>query len=234
VKRVKGKIIDLNNQEIANVKERGEMNKKINTLIISLILITYLAGCGRGSSSGGGGDKPVTNPAILTLLDNYKRAVEAYDVDGMLDCLDDSNGFSLTINEGSYTETKNYTQLEIELTEDGEKDKQQNWRKSPDDGGNGYVLDLVLGTPQSGNETSDGAIVKLTFEVYESATVPLISRFRSDSGNIVWTLAQNSGEWKAVKMVINYDTTTASSLAKSAAIATISQDKGFGFGKMEL
>lgn len=205
--------------------------KKISIFVVIVIFITCLAGCGGGGSNDD--ERPVTNPGILGLLDKYEKAVEAYDVDKMLECLDSSN-FALTINEGSYNETKNYTQLETELREDNEEDTQRTWRKSKDEGGNGYVLDLALGTPTSNNETSSGAIVKQTFEVYESAVIPVISKFRSDSGTIVWTLAQNSGEWKATAMVINYTySASLSSMTKPAAVAFKgSNDNGFGFGRV--
>lgn len=209
------------------------MIKKIGLFIAVVVMITILSGCGGGGTPPSGGDKTVTNPAILTLFDNYEAAVEAYLVNDMLECLD-SSSFKLTINEGSYTDTKEYAKLEKELTENGEETIQQMWRQSPDDNGNGYVLDLVLGTPTSGNETSSGAIVKQTFEVYESATKPEISKFKSDSGTIVWTLAQNTGEWKATAMTINFTySANLSSMTKSAAVTIKdSKDNGFGFSKV--
>jgi hypothetical protein len=206
--------------------------RKILILAMVILSITCLAGCGgSGGSSSGSGESEVTNTAILALLGKYETAVEAYDVTGMLDCLD-SGSFSLTINEGSYSNTKDYGTLITELESD--KDCQRAWRKtSGEDAANGhsYKLDLVLGTPTSSNETSTGAVVKQTFQVWESS-VEVTPAIETDSGNIVWTLVQNSGEWKATAMTINYDYSTSKSAASAKAGLADggSNEKGFGFG----
>jgi hypothetical protein len=209
--------------------------KKISFLMFVVILITLLAGCGGGgsSSSPGDGDKTVTNKEILALLDNYKTAVEAYDVNGMLKCLDNSGSFILTINEGSYTDYKDYNALKSEL--DADKDCQLAWRKSgtADPNGHNYKLELKLGTAVSNNETASGAVVKQTFEVWESSD-EIKTPICTDSGTIVWTLAQITGEWKAMAMTINYAySTSLAGPAKSAAVSiNTSNDKRFGFGKV--
>jgi hypothetical protein len=216
----------------ANSEQKGAslMKKTLNILIIAIILITGLSGCGGGSSSGSGDEKTVTTSGILTLLSSYETAVEAYDVDGMLDCLD-SGSFTLTIKEGRYTSTKDYATLKKELEDD--ENNQLMWRKdSTVAGGHNYQLDLILGTPTSGNETSSGAIVKQNFEVWESSA-EVTPAIRTDSGTIVWTLVYSSGEWQATALTINYNTSiTGSRLVKTAAAATSSQGKRFGFGKM--
>jgi hypothetical protein len=209
----------------------NEMIKKIGLLVVVMILIAGLAGCGGGGSSTGSGAKTVTTSGILTLLSNYETAVEAYDVDGMLDCLD-SGSFTLTINEGSYTNTKDYATLKSELEAD--ETKQLAWRKSPteDTNGHNYKLDLQLGTPTSDNETASGAMVSQSFEVWESSD-EITTAIETDSGTIVWTLVYRSGEWQATAMTINYNTSTVSAnLLKAAAVATSDSGKRFGFGRM--
>ncbi|HBE77230.1 MAG TPA: hypothetical protein DDW65_05545, partial [Firmicutes bacterium] len=187
------------------------MINKISIFVVFIILITLVLGCGGGSgSSGGSDDKVVTNPEINNLLKDFTDSVDAYIVDDMLEHLDDSASFTLTIHEGSYTDTKKYIRLKMELTENDEENVQQTWRESPPDG-NGYVLELILGTATSGNESPSGAVVKQTFEVYERAVSPEIPRTKTDSGSIVWTLAQTTGEWKATAMVINYNTSSMNS-----------------------
>jgi hypothetical protein len=207
--------------------------KKVSFLMLVIILITLLTGCGGGSSSSGDGDKSVTNKEILALLDNYKKAVEAYDVNGMLKCLDNSGSFILTINEGSYTDSKDYNTLKSEL--DADQDCQLAWRKSgtADPNGHNYQLELKLDTPVSNNETSSGAVVKQTFEVWESSD-QIKTPICTDSGIIVWTLAQITGEWKATAMTINYTySANLAGPAKSAAVSVkASNDKRFGFGKV--
>jgi hypothetical protein len=207
--------------------------KKTSLFAIIIILINCLAGCGGGSSSGGS-DKPVTNTDILTLLSNYAIAVDAYDVDGMLKCLDDSASFKLTINDGSFTDTKNYKTLKEELEND--ENSQLAWRKLPteDPNGHSYKLKLILDIAYSSNETSTGAVVKQTFRVLESAKD--IDERQTDSGNIVWTLVQSSGVWKATAMIINYDYSVSQSaaLAVKGTAAMSFNGKGFGFGKVGL
>jgi hypothetical protein len=210
------------------MKGVNAMKKKINIFVIIIILITCLAGC--GGSSTGGGEKAVTNSAILTLLSNYATAVDAYDVDGMLKCLD-SSSFKLTINEGSYTDTKDYNTLESELKSD--KDGQLAWRKlsSEDPNGHNYKLVLSLGTAYSSNETSTGAVVKQAFEVWESSD-EVNPAIKTDSGNIVWTLVQSSGEWRATAMTINYNVSTTAALAVKGLAVTNATVRGFGYSRV--
>jgi hypothetical protein len=149
----------------------------------------------------------------------------------MLDCLDNSS-FVLTINEGSYTTTKDYATLKSELEAD--ETKQLTWRKSPteDTDGHNYKLDLQLGTPTSSNETASGAIVSQSFAVWESSD-EITTALETDSGTIVWTLVYSSGEWQATAMTINYNTSPVSAnLLKAAAVATGDAGKRFGFGKL--
>jgi hypothetical protein len=208
--------------------------KKIYMLAVAFGLITCLAGCGGGggggSSSGGNGDQTVTNSGILTLLDNYRKAVDAYQVDGMLACLD-KDSFMLTINEGSYSDSKDYYTLKTELIND--QTCQLAWRKTPtqDPNGHNYQLDLRLGTPVSSNETSTGAVVKQTFEVWESSD-DINPAIKTDSGNIVWTLVQSSGVWQATAMIINYDTTQSAALVVKDLGAINVAGKGFGFSRV--
>jgi hypothetical protein len=90
---------------------------------------------------------------------------------------------------------------------------------------------LVLGTPNSGNKTSSGAVVTQSFEVWESSDE--IAKIKTDSGTIVWTLVQSSGELKATAMTINYNIATSASV-KAALIAGNKKVKGFGFGRTEI
>jgi hypothetical protein len=95
--------------------------------------------------------------------------------------------------------------LEAELEAD--EDNQLGWRKATgittnDIDGHNYKLILNLGTAYSSNETSSGAIVKQTFQVLESSDE--IDETQTDSGTIVWTLVNSSGEWKTTAITINY------------------------------
>lgn len=186
-------------------------------IILSLILIT---GCG-----GGGGSNDADHPEIEQLLNKFENAVEAYRVsdingNGMLDCLSGTN-FTLRIEEAGLADDKTYDELKNELEND--ETNQTTWRKPASEGGRGYVLDLVLGTPSYSNATSSGAVVTQTFAVYESATG--IPRMKTDNGAITWQVAQISGTWKVVAMTIEYQALSGSSLT----VASTEKRSGLGF-----
>jgi hypothetical protein len=212
------------------LEEVSKMIRKSYFFLVIITVILIIAGCGGGGPAPG---DSASNPEIEQLLDNFKSAVEAYRVVtdstgiGMLDCLSGAD-FKLTIsNAGINDPEKSYEKLEEELNED--KGNQLKWRKSKDDGGNGYILELRLGESSYSNKTETGAIVRRSFAVYESATWPNLINppINTDNGVITWQVANNSGGWKAVKMTIEYQGFGG---AKSTVAGTGSRSGGFGFG----
>lgn len=190
------------------------MIKKLNFFLVILIAIIAFAGCG---SSPTNNDQVKEEIKQLTI--DFESAVEAYDVAGMLGCLS-GDGFTLTIQEAGHSyPPKAYDTLETELQND--ETNQLEWRKPVSEGGYAYVLDLVLGAPEFDNVTSTGGIVTRTFDVLESAAE--INEIKTDNGVIIWEVAQNSGEWKATKMTIEYQPLTAAGLFRQNG------KRGFGF-----
>jgi len=201
------------------------MKNKYYFLPVIIAIMFIIAGC------GGGGGTANNHPEIVQFLNNFKGAVEAYDVTKMLNCLTDT-GFQLTITEAGLSYNKNKDTLTTELNDD--KDNQLAWRKSTTEdpvNGHGYVLELILNTPSYSNETGTGAIVSQSFAVYESATSPSIPRMKTDNGTITWQLAKISGTWKAVAMSIEYQALSGSGLK---LVGSIGGSRGFGFAKFSL
>lgn len=191
-------------------------------IIISVLAL--IAGCGGGKDPN---EEP--RPEIEKFLSNFETAVEAYNVNGMLNCLSDDS-FTLRISEAGLDYDKNKTKLAGELA--GDKENQEAWRKLPgeDPKGHGYKLDLEYSTTTYSNETSTGAIVNQTFKVYESAVNPGILRSLTDNGVIIWQLVKTSGEWKAVEMTIEYQPLSGASLFTAATSGGESSKLGFMFG----
>ncbi len=198
------------------------MIKRLYFVPLIILCLILIAGCGRSGSNN------YNHPEIEQLISNFESAVEAYNVAGMLTCLSDAQ-FQLTITEAGISYNKDKTTLTTELNNDSLN--QTNWRKSVANGGNGYVLDLVLGTPGYSNETTTGAIVTQTFQVYESAVSPSIPRMKTDNGNITWQLAKTGGLWKTTAMTIEYQAVSGSASIKASFG---SKPSGFGFARLSL
>lgn len=194
------------------------MKNKFYILPVLFAIMLIIAGCG-----GGGGSNNPSHPEIEQMLGYFEHAIEVYNVTGMLNCLSDTGVQQLTIKEAGLSYDKDKITLATELNAD--KTNQLAWRKSntEDPNGHGYVLDLVLGTPSYSNETTTGAVVTQSFAVYESATSPLISRMKTDNGNIIWQVAEINGEWKAT-MTIEYRTLS------GAALSVTGTEKRSGLG----
>lgn len=208
-------------------------------------LLLTMAGCG-GESGGGGngaGDTEIKQ-AITVRINAFKTAVEAYDVEGMLDFLNNTDAADkVTIAEagiGSYF--KDYTTLKIELEED--RGKQIYWRQSPPVG-KGYTLTMKLETITYSNLNASGAYAVVPFTIIEAAQAPEIGPDETDRGNMVCEMVNFQGTWRCQKMTINFYSPGRS--VSSVKIATpLASSKpayknersqegtaGFGFGDFE-
>ena len=205
------------------------LKKAVFTLLLLFLTTWALSGCGGG---GGGGNTPPNNgpiqEEIKQVLYDFAEAVGAYNVDGMLAPLDESD-FKLTIKEGSIKYEKYYEKLEQELRED--EQNQLAWRKSPDDDPNGhsYVLKLELSNFKFSNLNSSGGIVVCDFIVKESfneKSEPIIT----DKGTITWGMVKKIGEWKMQTMINEFKPVTVNSL-HIYNYQLSNRPKGFMFGK---
>ena len=197
------------------------MMKKLHLFPMIILSLFLIAGCGGGPAS------TTSHPEVERVLGNFEKAVEAYNVTGMLNCLSDT-GFQLTITEAGLSYYKDKTTLITELTND--QTNQLAWRKSNTAdpvNGHGYVLDLVLGAPAYSNETSSGIIATQTFAVYESTATPSIPKTKTDNGKIIWQMANTSGTWQAAAMTIEYQTLSGAALSVSGT----GNSSGFGFSR---
>ncbi len=191
--------------------------KYIMYTLTGLIILLLLSGCDQV-------DLEERND-IIAVLDPFETAVESYDVEGMLSILDE-NQFALTIEEAGFSYDKQFNLLSTELSAD--EVEQLQWRKSPQEGGHGYTLDMVMGTFTLSKMSGNGGIATQVFEVYESAEDPLIPQLKTDAGTITWEMVRGTGEWKVVSMVISFEGTTV-----MAGIANLTaKPSGFGFGSL--
>ena len=207
------------------------MLKKIVFRLLIISLTTWaLSGCGGGG--GGGNTTPNNGPIqneIEQVITEFKEAVEAYDVDGMLAPLDESN-FELTIKEGNLSPyPKDYETLKKELEDD--EQNQLAWRKSPEEDGDGhsYRLELELSNYKFANLTTTGGYVTCDFTVWESHSNQ--TRIPTDNGTITLGMVKKVGEWKMQTMLIEFKTVIASSLQISNYQFS-NERQGFMFGKL--
>lgn len=200
------------------------MIRRVLLLALAAVALVTLSGCMGGGIAPPPVDEAAVKAAVGAVINDFESAVEAYDVDGMLECLSGA-GFKLTLKEAGLSYTKTFEVLEGELRADAPY--QLAWRKPENEGGYGYSLDLVLGTQVFSNITATGAIVTQTHEVYESAAKIGIDRLKTDNGTITWHFAKISGAWKATAMTITFEPVQRS--ARAAAMRT-SKPAGFGFG----
>jgi hypothetical protein len=176
-------------------------------------LFLMVTGCGgkKGGSGGGGGGGGTKDAeikqAITTRINSFKTAVEAYDADGMLAFLEQETNMDkkLTIVEGSdgiNKYDKDYTTLESELNQD--KDKQRHWRKSPEEGGNGYTLTMKLDAITFSKMKESGAYATVPFTIIEAAEDPFIEPVITDQGHMVCEMVKLRGTWYCQKLTINF------------------------------
>lgn len=206
------------------------MRQNIWTVILIVLLFT-ITGCGK--SEGDSNRYSTQKYEIAQALKDFKSAVEEYNVELMLAMFNkDTTESILTIQEGSFSYSKNYSTLKAELEED--ETNQLTWRKDPDQNvsdRHGYALRMELGTLSYSNMSESGGYATQTFEIYESAVNPPIAETKTDSGAIIWKMAMTTGQWKAVSMTINFNTNA--SLSNTIAQSRISSiSHGFGFGKV--
>lgn len=160
--------------------------------------------------------------AIADRLNAFGRAVEIYDVEGMLAFLNEE-GFVLTIVEGGNPAyEKSYAVLEEELREDEEK--QLRWRKPVEQGGQGYILTMEFGTLTYSNMTATGAVVVADFTILEDTDE--IEQIITDRGSIICEMVQLEQTWYCQKMTIHFE-----SVSSSLMNAEQKYLKGFGFGQ---
>ncbi|MCR4402014.1 MAG: hypothetical protein NUW12_04415 [Firmicutes bacterium] len=202
------------------------MTRRVLLLAVTALALVTVSGCIRGGQAPPPIDEEAIKAGIGAVIHDFEEAVEAYDVDGMLECLSGS-GFKLTLIEDGYSYDKDFATLQSELEAD--EQSQLAWRE-PEPAGFGYALDLRLGTQVFSRVTATGAIVTQTHEVYESATALGISpdsALLTDSGEITWHFAKISGEWKATAMTITFESGTK---LRATARPSVPVSRGFGFG----
>lgn len=226
------------------------MRTFLKQLILFLVLsgmLLLMVGCGGGGGNSGGGlDEAAIKLDIEKRIKSFKAAVEAYDVEGMLGFLEetDSEKQLAIAEEGSDPYPKSYETLETELTEDAEK--QLRWRKSPAEGGNGYTLTMQLGTITYSNLGASGANAIVPFSIFEAAESPAINSTLTDTGRMTCAMVKTQGEWRCREMAIYFDANpggagasstgamaVASSQAASRARNNKKSTKGLGFGDLE-
>ena len=195
-------------------------------MALAAVALVTLSGCMGGGIAPPPVDEAAVKAAVGEVINDFESAVEAYDVDGMLECLSGA-GFKLTLKEAGLSYTKDFATLKSELEAD--EQNQLDWRKPEP---YGYALDLRLGTQTFSNITATGAIVTQTHEVYESATALGIDPdhpLKTDNGTIIWHFAKISGAWKVTAMTITFEPVPRA--VHAAAMRTPKPERaGFGFG----
>lgn len=176
-------------------------------VLIGLLLLGTGCGGKKGGGGGGSGTKDAElKQAITARINSFKTAVEAYDVEGMLDFLYNTGSKEqLTIaEEGVGSCSKDYTTLETEVRED--EGKERHWRKSPAEGGNGYTLTMKLSTITFSNIKESGAYAVVPFEIKEAAENPSIPPITTDHGHMTCEMVKIQGTWRCQKLTINFYT----------------------------
>lgn len=205
--------------------------KRLTLLVLTIALSLTISGCFGGGSGGGGIDDAEIQNAIASRISSFVTAVEDYDVDGMLEFLDEGS-FSLTIAEGDDSYDKTYADLEAELEED--EAKQLHWRDAVSEGGHGYVLTMESGTVTYANLSETGAIATLPFTIREQADDPEIEETVTDTGSIICEVVKLQGQWLCRTMTITFDTDLPRALYRAAAWPDSDDEVtvGFGFGRI--
>lgn len=173
--------------------------------IFGLLLIATGCGDKKDGDGGGGGLKDTEiKQAITARIKSFRTAVEAYDVEGMLDFLHNTgSNEQLIIAEGgvgAYSYNKDYATLENELRQDA--GKQLHWRKSPAEGGYGYTLTMELEEIIYNKLSAGGADAVVYFTIIEAAQEPFIEPTITDTGHMACEMVKLQGTWRCQKMTI--------------------------------
>lgn len=199
---------------------RINMQNAIKTILL-LILFAVLVGCSGGQNADHRGE-------IGQEIHAYKRAVEDYNVDGMLAFLDQTE-FELTIiDHGSNaTYEKDFRILAGELRRD--EVLQLDERKDPPVG-QSYALTLSLGSLLYNSINESNYFVTTTFEVYEESVA--IPRKLTDKGKMEFVMVNKNNRWVCNKMVISFDQMDDDWIALSVKSFGSPDINGFGFGSL--
>lgn len=192
------------------------VKKAILCLSISGLLL-IMAGCG-GKPSGDTFDKTEIQQAVEARIKSFRTAVEDYNVESMLNFLD-QDAFQLTIAEGgiSLSYSKGYTKLNNELEED--RGKQLHWRE-PARVGHGYILTMELGAITYSKINASGACAVIPFTIKEEAEDPKISQRTTDKGHMTCDMVKLQGSWRCREMTINFEPPTSTKSVSSSQIVT--------------
>lgn len=195
--------------------------KRVTIFLLIFSILLLMAACDGGNGGGGSDIDPEIENAIAARMDSFRKAVEDYDVEKMLDfVLEDE--FELIIREISEY-PKCYSTLEDELRED--EDKQLRWRKAVDEGGKGYSLTMELEKITYSNTTATGSVVTVSFTIKEEAAgIPLTV---TDTGTMVCDMVKVTGEWYCQRMINHFNTETTAAIGTSMSAG---RKAGFGFG----
>lgn len=208
--------------------------KRLFLFLMIFGLFLTVTGCGGKKGGGGGGgsgiDEAGIKQAITARINSFKTAVEAYDVAGMLAFLEQETNLDkkLTIAEGENKYDKSYNKLKEELEED--KGKQQHWRKSPAEGGNGYTLTMELGAITFSKIKESGAFATVPFTIIEAAENPAIGPEITDQGHMVCEMVKVQGVWRCQKLTINFNLVQSPSGQKSSTLSSPEQSPSGGAG----
>ncbi len=209
----------------------GASIKRLLLLLGISGMLLIIVGC-RGDSL----DNTGTEQAINARIYSFKTAVEAYDVERMLDFLEKNpTKDPLTIAEGRREYTKDYKTLEDELEQD--EPNQIYWRKSLSEGGWGYSLTMKLGTITYDKLSASGAVARVPFAIIE-ASERLSFQEETDKGRMICTMVKRQGIWRCQHMIIHFnpdDSPPSPSLASYQAVSQANSKegvKGFCFGEL--
>jgi len=131
------------------------------------------------------------------LFNRYMQAVEVYNSIDVLNCLNDGYWLLLQNPEGK---ERKFFLVGDKLFADWKI--QVDWRKSPDNGGKGYKLDLYLGGSVFTNVTETTAMLfNQPFEIRERFSKQS-EMILTSSGTITWSFVKVDGVWKINYMII--------------------------------
>jgi hypothetical protein len=161
-----------------------------------LALLALGTGCGL---LGPGYDKVAEETSISkAIFVDWKAALEAYNVSGMLAPIDET-GFTLNINDKGVPEaSKDFTRLKQEL----QANEANQLRMRVQDG---YKMTITFTDPAINVPNYAEATVSAKFKTDESTTVISEGKILSESGTINMVLDHVPGKWLVRSMTINFD-----------------------------
>ncbi|HHV55142.1 MAG TPA: hypothetical protein GXX55_06820 [Firmicutes bacterium] len=171
------------------------MSKNWRRATLIAVLATFamlLSSCVQGPPSF---NEAQERAAITSMLQQFEKGIEDYDMDKMLGSL--TQAFSLVLEEGGKTFPKNYSTLRGELESD--RDNQLYWRQQYQ-----YALDLRLDRLTVKVTSANSAEGSALFSVVEKASG--IAPITTDSGAIRWQFAKLNGSWKITTMNTHFAT----------------------------